>query len=156
MGGGKGNIKPEDNPKPFKKGQIANPNGRPKKYVTRFATEYGITGYNGSEIKDCFAIVLEMTRGQRKSVLETDDADGLIQVACRVVEKAIAKGDFKEIKDLVEFVGGKAIQKVATTDTEGNDIIPEGLIISVGIEPKQVRTSESDIKDINKEEAIGE
>jgi hypothetical protein len=31
MPGGRGNIKPSDNPKPFKKGDVPNPNGRPRK-----------------------------------------------------------------------------------------------------------------------------
>ena len=38
----------EQNLKPFKKGEVANPNGRPKKYVTLLKE----SGYKLSEIND--------------------------------------------------------------------------------------------------------
>jgi len=46
----------EQNLTPFKKGEVANPNGRPKKYVTLLKEQ----GYKLAEINDTIQAMLSM------------------------------------------------------------------------------------------------
>jgi len=52
------------NLKPFKKGEVANPNGRPKKYVTLLREQ----GYKLSEINDTIQVMLQMGVDELKEV----------------------------------------------------------------------------------------
>ena len=58
-------IRPEDNPKPWVKGQSGNPNGRPRKYVTTLAAN----GYKRSEINDTIQAMMAMTIEELKGAL---------------------------------------------------------------------------------------
>ena len=55
----------EQNLRPFKKGEVANPNGRPKKYVTLLREQ----GYKLSEINDTIQVMLQMDLDDLKEVL---------------------------------------------------------------------------------------
>jgi hypothetical protein len=50
-----------ENLKPFKKGEVANPNGRPRKYVSELRAQ----GYKLSEVNDAIQVLMSM-----KSMLE--------------------------------------------------------------------------------------
>jgi len=105
MPGGDKNIRPSDNPKPFKKGASGNPNGRPKKLLTQFKGQ----GYKAEEVREVMSFVLTMTKEERAKHL-TDNPDGLETLCIRSLERAIAKGDYSKMRDVIDIVvGGKKV-----------------------------------------------
>ena len=54
----------EQNLKPFKKGEVANPNGRPRKYVSLLKEQ----GYKLAEINDTIQAMMSMDLEELKTV----------------------------------------------------------------------------------------
>jgi hypothetical protein len=95
MPGGKGKLRPEDNPKPFKKGQSGNPNGRPKL----------------PDIKEALAKIL----AEKK-----DGHTALENILTALKAKAI-KGDVRAAQELLDRGFGKSQQFIDHT-TKGESL----------------------------------
>ena len=110
---GKKKVTPDDNPIPnsegtrWKKGQSGNPNGRPKK----ISTVLQIEGFNQFQIKQICSLVSGANLVELDRILNAPEATALELVIARTFKKAIATGDYRAIKDVIEMVAGKAMQQ---------------------------------------------
>ncbi len=69
----------------FKKGEVANPNGRPKKYVTLLREQ----GYKLSEINDTIQVMLQMDLDDLKEVWDNPKATILEKTIANAIPEAI-------------------------------------------------------------------
>lgn len=91
------------NLKPFKKGEVANPNGRPKKYVT-ILREYG---YKLSEINDTIQVMMQMTIEELADVFKNPKSTILEKTIANALKKSLEKGSLYSIETLLTRVYGK-------------------------------------------------
>ena len=85
----------EQNLKPFKKGEVANPNGRPKKYVTLLREQ----GYKLSEINDTIQVMLQMDLDELKSVWDNPKATVLEKTLANAMRKSLEKGSLYSVEE---------------------------------------------------------
>ena len=78
----------EQNLKPFKKGEVANPNGRPKKYVSLLKE----SGYKLSEINDTIQAMMAMDMDELKSVWDNKHATILEKTIANAMMTSLKKG----------------------------------------------------------------
>ena len=93
----------EQNLKPFKKGEVANPNGRPKKYVTLLKEQ----GYKLAEINDTIQAMLSMDLDELKDVWQNPKATILEKTIANAMRKSLEKGSLYSIETLLSRVYGK-------------------------------------------------
>lgn len=100
------------NLKPFKKGEVANPNGRPKKYVTLLREQ----GYKLSEINDTIQVMLQMGVDELKEVWDNPQATILEKTIANAMRKSLEKGSLYSVETLLTRVYGKPkeVQQVST------------------------------------------
>lgn len=91
------------NLKPFKKGEVANPNGRPKKYVTLLREQ----GYKLAEINDTIQVMLQMDLEELRSIWENPKATILEKTIANAMRKSLEKGSLYSIETLLTRVYGK-------------------------------------------------
>jgi len=100
----------EQNLTPFQKGNNANPNGRPRKYVSQLREQ----GYKTSEVNDCIQVMMAMTVEELKSVWDNPLATVLEKTIAGAIKKSIEKGSLYSIETLLTRVYGKPAEKVET------------------------------------------
>lgn len=93
---------------PWEKGTTGNPNGRPKKIYTLLKE----TGYSKDDIRIAFNELAWMTPDQLKIIFEKKDSPAILKVIAHAYKKAIEKGDYKFVKDIMEQVIGTARQNI--------------------------------------------
>ena len=101
-------IRPEDNPKPWVKGQSGNPNGRPRKYVTLLVDQ----GYKRSEINDTIQAMMAMTIEELKGVYENPSATILEKTIAGAMRKSLEKGTLYSLETLLSRVYGLPKQEI--------------------------------------------
>ncbi len=99
----------EQNLKPFKKGEVANPNGRPKKYVTLLREQ----GYKLSEINDTIQVMLQMGVDELKEVWDNPKATILEKTIANAMRKSLEKGSLYSRASSRWIVSGAAIPRPA-------------------------------------------
>lgn len=87
----------------IKKGQVLNPNGRPKKYVTLLKEQ----GYKISEINDTIQVMLQMTMEELKDVWENKESTILERTIANAMRRSLEKGSLYSIETLLTRVYGK-------------------------------------------------
>ena len=87
----------------FKKGEVANPNGRPKKYVTLLKEQ----GYKLAEINDTIQVMLQMDLEELRSVWENPKATILEKTIANAMRRSLEKGSLFSIETLLTRVYGK-------------------------------------------------
>jgi hypothetical protein len=107
-------IKPEDNPKPFLKGQSGNPNGRPRKYVSLLKEQ----GYKRSEINDTIQAMMAMDMVELKEVYDNPKATILEKTIANAMRKSLEKGTLYSLETLLSRVFGQPKQEVEQTIIE--------------------------------------
>lgn len=85
---------------PPKKGEIRNPKGRPKKFLTTLRAD----GYTKSQVADTYKVLLSLTMVELKGVYE----DATATILERTVANAIRKDFEKGVLDNIESVLGRA------------------------------------------------
>lgn len=98
MPGGHKNIRPEDNPKPFKKGQSGNPAGRPKKLPELDVLLADVLGEEQNEIEAAKAILMAL----RKKAIKGDvrAAEAILNRAYGKPKESIQHSGSLELKQI--------------------------------------------------------
>jgi len=108
----------EQNLKPFKKGEVANPNGRPRKYVSELRAQ----GYRLSEVNDAIQVLMSMTIDELKEVYTNPKATVLEKTIASAIRKSIEKGSLYSIETLLTRVYGKPKEQVDLNASGGMEI----------------------------------
>ena len=108
----------EQNLKPFKKGQVANPNGRPRKFVSQLKDQ----GYKVSEVNDAIQVLMSMTINELKDVYNNPQATVLEKTVAAAIRKSIEKGSLYSIETLLTRVYGKPKEQVDLNNSGGVEI----------------------------------
>ena len=92
----------------FKKGEVANPNGRPRKYVSLLKE----SGYKLSEINDTIQSMMAMDLDELKQVWDNPKATILEKTIANAMKKSLEKGSLYSLETLLTRVYGKPKEQV--------------------------------------------
>lgn len=115
-----------ENLTPWPKGESGNPNGRPPKLSTVLKRQ----GYSPSQIKDVFATIPDCTKAELEELVKNEKATALEVSIARAFLKAMAKGEYRLIKDILEMVAGKPNQTVQATVRTESDLRTEEEVLA--------------------------
>ena len=87
----------------FRKGEVANPNGRPKKIHTILKD----SGYSKDDIKDAFEEIGWQTIDDLQEILNDDSKPVILKVIARAFIKGAEKGDFRYVSEILMHIIGK-------------------------------------------------
>lgn len=104
----------EQNLKPFKKGEVANPNGRPRKYVSLLKEQ----GYKVSEINDTIQSMMSMELDELKEVWDNPKATILEKTIASAMLKSLKNGSLYSLDTLLTRVFGKP-KETSTVENTG-------------------------------------
>ena len=93
---------------PIKKGEVRNPNGRPRKYVSLLKEQ----GYKLSEINDGIQALMSMTPKELKEVENNPDATALELTVTKAILKSMNNGSLYSMDTLMNRVYGKPKEQV--------------------------------------------
>lgn len=93
---------------PIKKGEVRNPNGRPRKYVSLLKEQ----GYKLSEINDGIQALMSMTPKELKEVENNPDATALELTVTKAILKSMSNGSLYSMDTLMNRVYGKPKEQV--------------------------------------------
>ena len=96
----------------FKKGEVANPNGRPRKYVSILKD----CGYKLSEINDTIQNMMAMDLTELGDVFKNPNATILEKTLANAMRKSLEKGSLYSIDTLLTRVYGKPKETTAVTN----------------------------------------
>jgi hypothetical protein len=108
----------EQNLKPFKKGEVANPNGRPKKYVSLLKE----SGYKLSEINDTIQAMMAMDMDELKSVWDNPRATILEKTIANAMMTSLKKGSLYSLETLLSRAFGNPKQMTELTGANSEPI----------------------------------
>ena len=108
----------EQNLKPFKKGEVANPNGRPKKYVSLLKE----SGYKLSEINDTIQAMMAMDMDELKSVWDNKHATILEKTIANAMITSLKKGSLYSLETLLSRAFGNPKQMTELTGANSEPI----------------------------------
>lgn len=103
---------------PAKKGEVRNPNGRPRKYVSELRAQ----GYKLSEVNDCIQVLMSMTLDELKDVYTNPKATVLEKTIASAIRKSIEKGSLYSIETLLTRVFGKPKEQLDLNASGGMQI----------------------------------
>ena len=110
----------------FKKGEVANPNGRPRKYVSLLKEQ----GYKLSEINDTIQVMMSMDVDELKSVYDNPKATILEKTIANAMNKSLQKGSLYSLDTLLTRVYGKPKEQMdIKTDNKIEVIFVDGKTI---------------------------
>ena len=98
----------------IKKGQVLNPNGRPRKYVSILKEQ----GYKLSEINDTIQNMMAMTLDELKAVWDNPKATIMEKTVAAAMRKSLEKGSLYSLDTLLTRVYGKP-KETASVQTDG-------------------------------------
>lgn len=85
------------------KGETANPNGRPRKYVSQLREQ----GYKLGEVNDCIQAIMSMSVDELKDVWDNPKATILEKTIANALMTSLKKGSLYSIDTLLTRVYGK-------------------------------------------------
>lgn len=103
-----------ENLRPVQKGEIRNPNGRPRKYVSLLKMQ----GYKLSEINDTIQAMMAMNLEELGEVYTNKDATILERTIAQAMKKSLDKGSLYSLDTLMSRVYGKPQESVTNTIIE--------------------------------------
>lgn len=103
---------------PAKKGEVRNPNGRPRKFVSELRAQ----GYKVSEVNDAIQVLMSMTVDELKEVYQDPKATVLEKTIASAIRKSIEKGSLYSIETLLTRVYGKPKEQVDLSTSGGIEI----------------------------------
>ena len=87
----------------FEKGDIPNPNGRPRKYISELKDK----GYRMVEINDCIQVMIAMTIDELAEVYKNPKSTVLEKTIANAIRKSLEKGSLFSLETLLTRVYGK-------------------------------------------------
>jgi len=112
--------------KVLQKGETANPNGRPKKYVTLLKEQ----GYKLSEVNDTIQTIMSMDMEELKQVWDNPKATILEKTIANALMTSLKKGSLYSIDTLLNRVYGKPKEtSQVTTDGKIEVVFTQGKTI---------------------------
>ena len=85
------------------KGETANPNGRPRKYISQLRDQ----GYKLAEVNDCIQAIMSMSVDELKDVWDNPKATILEKTIANALMTSLKKGSLYSIDTLLTRVYGK-------------------------------------------------
>jgi hypothetical protein len=107
-----------ENLRPAQKGEVRNPNGRPRKYVSELRAQ----GYKVSEVNDAIQVLMSMTLNELKDVYMNPEATALEKTIAGAIKKSIEKGSLYSIETLLTRVYGKPKEQMDLNASGGIEI----------------------------------
>jgi hypothetical protein len=98
----------------FKKGEVANPNGRPRKYVSVLKD----AGYRLSEINDTIQNMMAMDLDELKAVYDNPKGTILEKTIANAMVRSLKKGSLYSLETLLTRVYGKP-KETSTVENTG-------------------------------------
>ena len=108
----------EQNLIPAKKGEVRNPNGRPKKYVSLLKE----SGYKLSEINDTIHAMMAMDLDELKSVWDNPKATILEKTIANAMMTSLKKGSLYSLETLLSRAFGNPKQMTELTGANSEPI----------------------------------
>ena len=116
----------EHNLIPVQKGEIRNPNGRPRKYVTLLKEQ----GYKLSEINDTIQVMMSMNMEELNEVYKNPKATIIEKTIANAMNKSLQKGSLYSLDTLLTRVYGKPKEQMdIQQDTRIEVVFVEGKTI---------------------------
>ena len=103
----------EQNLIPAKKGEVRNPNGRPRKYVSLLKEQ----GYKLSEINDTIQNMMAMDLDELKAVWDNPKATIMEKTVAAAMRKSLEKGSLYSLDTLLTRVYGKPKETTAVENS---------------------------------------
>jgi hypothetical protein len=97
----------------FKKGEVANPNGRPRKYVSLLKEQ----GYRLSEINDTIQAMMSMDLSELQKVNDNPKATILEKTIAAAMIKSLKNGSLFSLETLLTRVYGKPKETTAVENS---------------------------------------
>lgn len=97
----------------FKKGEVANPNGRPRKYVSLLKEQ----GYKLSEINDTIQNMMSMDLAELQKVNDNPKATILEKTIAAAMIKSLKNGSLFSLETLLTRVYGKPKETTAVENS---------------------------------------
>jgi hypothetical protein len=112
--------------KVLQKGETANPNGRPRKYVSLLKEQ----GYKLAEINDSIQALMSMTPKELEAVTKNPDATVLELTVAKAMVKSMNNGSLYSMDTLLSRVYGKPKEQVdVQQDTKIEVVFVDGKTI---------------------------
>jgi poly-beta-hydroxyalkanoate depolymerase len=99
----------EQNLRPAKKGEVRNPNGRPRKFVSALKEQ----GYKMSEVNDAIQVLMSMTLEELADTFKNPNATILEKTVANALKKSLEKGSLYSLDTLMSRVYGKPKETVS-------------------------------------------
>ncbi len=112
----------------FEKGESGNPQGRPRKYVSALAKDYG---YKLSEITDCIQALVAMNYDELAEVINNATATALEATCAKALKDSIDTGKLGNLDSLMNRAYGKPKENV---ELSGEQI----KIVRVGVDMDKI------------------
>jgi len=112
----------------FKKGQSGNPKGQPKKVLSRVNEQLKEEGYSAASannIVEAYSILINLDEGRIKSIISDNSYPMLMRI---VAKEMLSKNGAEMIEKILDRAHGKAIQKQAQVNKDGEDVKPTVLV----------------------------
>jgi hypothetical protein len=106
----------------FKKGQSGNPKGQPKKVLSRVNEQLKEEGYSAASannIVEAYSILINLDEERIKSIISDNSYPMLMRI---VAKEMLSKNGAEMIEKILDRAHGKAIQKQAQVNKDGEDV----------------------------------
>ena len=102
--------------KPPMKGEVRNPNGRPKKYITEL--RHLGPGYTKTQVMDTVNLMLSLTQDELIDICADINASALEKTLAKNISIGIFEGDMRNIWIAIERLWGKPTQDINIETTQ--------------------------------------
>src|SRR3990167_7608842 len=93
---------------PFISGESGNPNGRPKKWISKLREK----GYKKSEIVDAIKVLITMDEEEIQQVAESKDVTVMEKIVALAITESIRKKTLYNIETLLTRIYGQPKQEI--------------------------------------------